>query len=288
MIIDLRYHIASLVAVFLALGLGILVGSTILSVDTLEKQQEQIAERLENHLQELREENQAVRAQVLAIEAEMELQKQFLRESLPRLVAGQLEGRRIALVQTAAYPVETELQNLLKAAGAEVVSVTTIPGGLELADHEQHLLALGEWRQVPKNELQSLVADEMARSLVEGLSPVVEYLVNERLVSIDGEYGRPFHAVVLIGGGKDPAGDAVRWLDMTMIERFQSYGLRVCGVETRGAPVSYMKEYQAKLSCTVDNVDAVPGQFTLVRVLAGQDGHYGVKDTAQRFIPPLN
>lgn len=288
MIIDLRYHIASLVAVFLALGIGILVGSSILSVDTLEKQQEQIAERLESHLKELREENQAMRAEVFAAEAEMELQKQFLRESLPRLVAGQLEGRRIALVQTAAHPVDADLSKLLKAAGAEVVSVTTIPGELELAEHEEQLLGLGEWQQVPKDGPRGLVADEIARALVEGPSPVVEYLVNEGLVSIDGEYGRPFHAVVLVGGGEDPAADTVRWLDTTMIQRFQNYGLRVCGVETRGAPVSYMKEYQAKLGCTVDNVDAVPGQFALVRVLAGLDGHFGVKNTAQRFIPALD
>lgn len=288
MIIDLRYHIASLVAVFLALGIGILVGSFILSVDTLEKQQEQIAERLENHLNELREENQAMQAEVLAAEAEVELQKQFLRETLPRLVAGQLEGRRIALVQTATYQVDTELRNLLKSAGAEVVSVTTFSGGLELAEHEQQLLALGEWQKVPKDGLQGLVADEMARALVEGPSPVVEYLVNERLVNIDGEYGRPFHAVVLVGGGKDPDTDIVHRLDMTMIQRLQGYGLRVCGVETRQAPVSYMKEYQTKLGCTVDNIDAIPGQFALVRVLAGLDGHYGVKDTAQRFIPTLD
>ena len=31
MIIDFRYHIASLAAVFLALGLGILIGSSLLS-----------------------------------------------------------------------------------------------------------------------------------------------------------------------------------------------------------------------------------------------------------------
>jgi len=51
MIIDLRYHIVSLVAVFLALGIGILVGSTVLGGDTLVKQQEELAGRLEQHLE---------------------------------------------------------------------------------------------------------------------------------------------------------------------------------------------------------------------------------------------
>jgi hypothetical protein len=35
----------------------------------------------------------------------------------------------------------------------------------------------------------------------------------------------------------------------------------------------------------VDNIDTVPGQFALVQILAGQEGHFGVKETAQRLVP---
>jgi hypothetical protein len=288
MIIDLRYHIASLVAVFLALGIGILVGSAILGVDMLTGQQEQIAERLEIHLDELRDENQAAHAEVVQLQAEMELQSQFQKGILPYLVAGRLAGRQIALVEISTYPVDHNLPGLLKMAGAEVVSITKIPGGLNLENHKSDLLSLGSWSSVSGDTLTSLLAEEVARAIVVGPSPVVKYLVDEGLIAVTGEYGRTLDTVVLVGGsGEDPEVAPVPVWGFPMIERFQGYGLLVCGVEERGAPVSQMKEFQAKLTNTVDNIDTVPGQFALVLSLAGQEGHYGVKDTAQRLMPVL-
>jgi hypothetical protein len=286
MIIDLRYHIVSLVAVFLALGIGILVGGSILGVDTLASQQELIAERLENHLNELREENRAVRAELALLENEISIYAQFHKDILPLLVAGRLEGKQVAIVEINRQPLEHNLVSLMETAGAHVVSVTTIPNGLDPVGHEKELLALGAWPQASLDQLPSLLAGAIAQSIVEGQTPLVAYLVDKQLISVVGEYGDPLDAVVLIGGGGDAeALPPVRALGFPMIERLQEYGLRICGVEEREAAVSAIKDYQVKLSCTVDNIDTVPGQFALVQILAGQEGHFGVKETAQRLVP---
>jgi hypothetical protein len=254
-------------------------------VDTLASQQEQIAERLENHLHKLREENRAVRAEMALLESEIDLHAQFQKDIFPYLVSGRLEGQQIALVEISAYPLEHNLRGLLETAGAEIVSVTTVPNGLNPKGHEANLLSLGSWPETSGEKLPGLLAGALARAIVEGPSPVVEYLVDEKLISVTGEYGRPLDAVVLVGGGDDSNSPPVRVLGFPMIERFQGYGLRVCGVEERAAPVSCIKDYQVKLAATVDNIDTIPGQFALVQVLAGRDGHYGVKDTAQRLVP---
>ncbi len=286
MIIDLRYHIVSLVAVFLALGIGILVGGSILGVDTLASQQELIAERLENHLNELREENRAVRAELALLENEISIYAQFHKDILPLLVAGRLEGKQVAIVEINRQPLEHNLVSLMETAGAHVVSVTTISNGLDPVGHEKELLALGAWPQASLDQLPSLLAGAIAQSIVEGQTPLVAYLVDKQLISVVGEYGDPLDAVVLIGGGGDAeALPPVRALGFPMIERLQEYGLRICGVEEREAAVSAIKDYQVKLSCTVDNIDTVPGQFALVQILAGQEGHFGVKETAQRLVP---
>ena len=38
---------------------------------------------------------------------------------------------------------------------------------------------------------------------------------------------------------------------------------------------------------TVDNIDTVYGQVSLVMAMYGYPGHYGIKQTADAFIPPL-
>ena len=53
--IDLKYHIASIVAVFLALGLGVIIGSTIVGDDLLVDQQQKLIERLEEQFYTLKD-----------------------------------------------------------------------------------------------------------------------------------------------------------------------------------------------------------------------------------------
>ena len=55
MIIDFRYHIASLAAVFLALGLGILVGGIFLKSDIVVSRQKELTDRLEVQIEQLRQ-----------------------------------------------------------------------------------------------------------------------------------------------------------------------------------------------------------------------------------------
>ncbi|NLB18723.1 MAG: copper transporter, partial [Syntrophomonadaceae bacterium] len=53
--IDIRYHIATLIAVFVALGVGILIGSTLVSGDVLVEQQKKMITQLETQFNVLRE-----------------------------------------------------------------------------------------------------------------------------------------------------------------------------------------------------------------------------------------
>ncbi|HAG08782.1 MAG TPA: copper transporter, partial [Desulfotomaculum sp.] len=82
MIINLRYHIASLVATFLALGIGILIGSIMLGNDTLVKQQQQLTRKLELQIEELRKKNEAVQAIMNNLEVSNDLKEQFEKQSL--------------------------------------------------------------------------------------------------------------------------------------------------------------------------------------------------------------
>jgi len=61
MILDIRYHIASLVAVFLALGLGILIGASLLDEGRLVESQEKLIVGLEKRFDTLQAERSLFR-----------------------------------------------------------------------------------------------------------------------------------------------------------------------------------------------------------------------------------
>ena len=72
--LDIRYHVASLVAVFIALGVGILIGSTLVGGDVMIEQQQKMISQLESQFNELRQR-----------ESEMEERKRISRQVNPLL-----------------------------------------------------------------------------------------------------------------------------------------------------------------------------------------------------------
>lgn len=289
MIIDLRYHITSLVAVFLALGLGILVGGIMLKSDVLVDQQKQMTDKLEIQLEQLRQKNEAVEAQVSSLQVNYKAQEEFEKQVLPLLVRGRLEECQIALVETNSYGFSDDLIAALQMAGAKVLSVTTIMGNFDQSVNREVLKARLNWKDVGESQLAARLASEVARGiLVNDNRPVLDSLVEAGAVKISGEYGKPLSGVVIIGGSREREMVKTEAVDLPLINYFLAGKIPVYAVEEADIPYSYMKEYQRKRISTVDNIDKVPGQVALVLAMAGKPGHYGVKPTAQKLLPVLD
>ncbi|MBO8127706.1 MAG: copper transporter [Peptococcaceae bacterium] len=284
MIINLRYHIASLVAVFLALGIGILVGSIIMGNNALEEQQQQLADRLEKHLTDLRRENELVRQQLGELEAVVDRQKNFAESVFPYLVAEQLKDYNIAIIETGEDAAWQELEVSLEIAGANVQSYTVFKDWTFEGVDKDAVLRLRGWDHIPDTKLVAAIAAAVAQDILSGSSPLIEYLEQENFLMRRGEYGHPIDAVVIVAG--DNGGkERLRNLDLKIIQYFRQHDIPVYGVERSDITKSCMREYQQVCVATVDNIDQIPGRFALVMALAGRNGHYGIKDSAQNLIP---
>jgi hypothetical protein len=94
--INLRYHIVSITAVFLALGIGLTLGSTFLDRVTVDNLKHQL-DTVEAQVGETRAENDSLSSRVDALED----RDSRLREELPeRLLAGHLDGVPVLVVGT--------------------------------------------------------------------------------------------------------------------------------------------------------------------------------------------
>jgi len=287
-IIDLRYHIVSLVAVFLALGIGILVGSTLLGNDALVNQQKQLTDRLQAQMEQLRQKNEAIQAQANTLEIDNNMQKQFEKQVLPVLVAGRLQGYRVAIVETSSYGFPDDLAATLREAGATVTSTTTVTSEFSAGQKEELTKKLG-WGNLSDRDLLNRMAAEAARGIVVGDNrTVIDALAEAGLLKVSGDYGVPLDGVIIMGGSQDRNMVFSDVLDLPMIDYFQSKKISVFGVEETSATYSYIPDYEKKRISTVDNIDTAPGQLALVLAMAGQPGHYGVKSTAQKLLPDLN
>lgn len=290
MIIDLRYHIASLVAVFLALAIGIAVGSVMLGNESIVWQQEKLADNLEGELRVLRMDNLQLRQKVSALQNSVHKQGDFEKGILSELVKQRLEGLQVAVVDTSNTGVSVKVVDALKLSGARIASVTTIQGNLG-AGTDSRQQKVREYLGLEDKRPEE-VAGELARQVGRGIFPgdnlaVLNLMEQEGLLKKSGEMGVPVNAVVIIGGTQeiDPEKVSAVTVDVPLVKYLTEKGLKVYGVEEVDTAISYIPVYQKLKISTVDNVDTIPGQVALVRAMQGRPGHYGVKSTAKSFLP---
>ena len=89
-VVDFRYHLVSLVAVFIALAIGIVLGAGPL--------REGISERLDDEVAELRTERTELRSELDVRSQQAEAKDEAVDLLSPRGVAGTLNGTRVAIV----------------------------------------------------------------------------------------------------------------------------------------------------------------------------------------------
>ncbi|MCL4499936.1 MAG: copper transporter [Chloroflexi bacterium] len=287
---DMRYHIVSLVAVFLALAVGIVLGSVIVDKGTLVEQQKSLVGKLEKDFADLRSEN-------ARLNGEVQRDEQYAKQSFYPLTKDRLAGQHIAVIFTS--PVDnTTKRTVLDAlhwSGATYSSVS-INQSWNLDDKNVQDKVMADVQGSPGQTLRERLLNRLADFY---LAPpadnkvLLDYaaagLIGADALPAPQPNGQPAvqpNAVLLVGGSDGK--NTVKEVDGVLIDRLKGAGkVRLVGVETSARKVSYMNAYQRSGIATVDNIDERSGQVSMIFALAGASGNFGTKPTANQPIPTM-
>lgn len=288
-----RYHALSLVAVFLALGLGILLGVNL---------GDSVVERADAGLRSsLRQDLIDARAQAREGREAVDDRDRLIASAVPALAENRLRGERIALVSVGPIPeeVESSVRQAVDVAGGRIDSMSTLPPVGEIETLGQALG--GRYAQAPDDErvLRSL-GRTVARAVL-GEDRAVRRLGRAAEERFRGDF-RGADAVVVYRSPPasdtppDPQADApadpqaearAATVEEAMFELLREEGARVVGVEELAAQESQVPFYADRRVTTVDNVDQPGGQAALVLALDGAEGRFGYKEGADAPLPEL-
>lgn len=133
-VVDIRYHLASIVAVFLALGLGILIGAALQGGKGLEQQERWLAS-LEHELQTLRRSKEESAALLREVGAERDRYKAFAAHLSEGAMRGLLDGERAALVVFGGEAAAAgRVEDVLRRSGASLVRKAAVAPAASEAD----------------------------------------------------------------------------------------------------------------------------------------------------------
>ena len=324
--IDFRYHLVSLVAVFMALAVGIVLGAGPLG--------QEISSTLEAQVRDLREERNGLRDQLGQAEAREDLKDEVLELVTPTVTANQLTGRRVALVALpgADRNLIGELQDDIAVAGGEAVVTARLED---------------RWSDPESAENRHDLAAELAPELVlptprDGEEPTAETVLAAALTGQDASVGTGAwrnamdrlseegfldttwttgqdavtsgapDSVVIITGSLSTAqveeaadGDTRLQQSLDIISAFGDLGVPTLvagsGTESYSDPVQASESPVvrgvraesaiAETVSSVDNIEGTAGQLAAVLALRwaieGQPGHWGLGTDAVAPAPEV-
>jgi hypothetical protein len=279
---DLRYHVVSLAAVFLALIIGILVGVGIASQTSVSESDRKV---LEQRIADLQRDLDGARNEADLLRRQQDAGTSYIEASYPTVMNGRLRGTRIALLFLG--PVASGLRSAVDrtvndASGPPI----TRSRALQLPVDPQAVLGA-----VP-SELGSLSLDEIGRRLgrelvAGGDTPLSDALATVIVQDSRGGSEREVDAVVVAQTAAitEPA---TRRFIAGLYAGLAGSGVPVVGVERSEEQSSRISIYKARGLSSVDSVDTAIGRVALAVLLAGgEEGQYGMKPTADAVLPSI-
>lgn len=301
--ISFRYHVVTIVAVFLALAIGLLGGAAFVQPALQEELQNQ-TDRLRRDLADRTRQIGDLREQIGALGG-------FAEAAMPYLTNGKLSATPVVLVSQVGVEDEVlaQAQESLTQAGARIL--TTVSATEELvsddpATHDQLALMLGA-PTAPAEELPGLAADALAQRFssqqVIGDDILAELLSAGFLAPVGAgpsaatldEIGADGQVVVVLSGGRgEQPVLAPEAFAVPLTGQLAGLGVPVAAGESLLSDydyVSLVRSNGTERTVTVDDLDQTIGGAALVLGLeellaTGNGGAYGVKDGAEP-LPPL-
>lgn len=259
-----KYHIATLVAIFFALTVGLVVGSLFVSP--------QIADTQKNLLRSLREK---MDGDVATLRNQSGRYQEFFLQYTPRFIRSELNGVGVAIVQVGDYPNAVgEVQEALRLAGAQTRCVLRCGKALGQADdalktaiealqQANPSLSIANDRTRVFNQLAALLTTQPGKKeALESALERGEFATIER----DAEAQAPIRCVVIVAGTGQEDSERTSLVDVPFINAMQGAGLKVLACEPEKTAASDLLTYQhSRLKIPyIERVDSDMGRCKLI------------------------
>jgi hypothetical protein len=314
-LISFRYHIFTIVAIFLAVGLGLLFGSSVV--------QPALIEDLRRQTHGLTQDLSDTRAQVGDLEAQVGA-LQEAGDILPSLDPGTLTGRSVMLVTHDAVDPRllSQARLSLSEAAVKMVAELSITDRMAVGDEPSRealaqLLEMASDTDTPT--LQARAAEVLAQRLAVGAprravtpsgSDILDDLLTANFLTatpgspsisrgdLPGIGGKDQLVIVLSGGRGEPLIDPQLFF-VPLVEGLVKRGATVAAGESVSTEYPFVPALRADGAAgdgtrmvTVDDLDFSVGGAALVLglerlLLLGQGGNYGIKAGATAALPSL-
>ena len=288
MLINMKYYIVSIGAIFIALGIGMLVGFNLNYDQEMSKQQANIISDLDKKFDNLKEKNDTLEKDLAKITEEYNKSIEFIDANFDKILVNELLDKNIGVIstnQSEDYTRDIE-ETIVKANGNIAFNIAIKNTIYDEKKLEEVSTKLGlEIKDA--NDIVTYILDSLNSTDAKVKLASLEELELIKVNDINNEY-MSYDSVVLAGGSDSKTSkDDFEKIDKFLISKLKEEKKSVVGVQKSTTTNSYIELYSNEKVSTVDNIEQKSGKLAMVMLLKDSNilGNYGILDTAQSILP---
>ncbi|WP_024620757.1 copper transporter [Metaclostridioides mangenotii] len=286
--INMKYYIVTIGAIFIALGIGILVGFNLNNNEQLSEQQANMINDLDEKFELLKDKNDSLKVDLNKSTEKYNRAVAFINKNVDKLIDSTLTGKTVGIITlNENYDLSEGITTTLDKTGAKVGF------NIVLKDSIKQTAKLKEVSQKVGVDLST--TEGAVKYITEALntedaSTKLEYLQELDVIKLNylGSNYLSYDSVILSAGddSKNAEKDFEK-LDTYLIDSFKGQNKYIVEVQNSDVKTSYVEFYSKKKVATIDNINEGSGNISLVTLLkqGNKIGNFGSSKTAESLIP---
>lgn len=286
--INMKYYIVSIGAIFISLGIGILVGYNLNYDQELSKQQASVISDLDSKFDSLKVTNDNLEKSLADLNEDYDKAIAFINDNVDSLVADKLIDKNIGIISTNQdNDYTSEIKDIITKANGNVSFDIVINNNIF---NEQKIEELSTKLNLEmKSTKDVMVYIEKILSENNATTKLRE-LEDANMIKINAlnENYQSYDSVVMAGGNNGKSGkDQYENIDKVLIETLKDKDKNIVGVQQSNTKFSYVDLYSNDKVTTIDNIDEGVGKLSLVMVLQDSNiaGKFGNLEGSDSIIP---
>lgn len=285
--INMKYYIVTIGAIFIALGIGMLVGFNLNYDQELSKQQAAIIDDLDAKFEDIKTTNDELEGKLDKKESEYKKLVNYLNQNYLVLIKDQLQGKNVGIISTTEnYDYTQDISKTITDANGSVAYDIVLKSGLTNKDKIKELdsalqLQLKTEKDVV-NYIMRCLKEENAMDKLQQLEKLemikINYLSDNYL---------DCSQVVMASGDTNESSNKFTNIDKIIIDKLKEDGKYVIGTQKSDVKFSDLENYKKDKIPTINNSQQGTGKLSLVYALRDsvEKGNFGIGDKVDSIIP---
>ena len=286
--INMKYYIVSIGAIFISLGIGILVGYNLNYDQALSEQQASIINDLDSKFNKLKDTNDSLEKSLDNLKGEYNKAIDFINKNVDSLVLNRLTDKSIGIISTNQDNNYTaSIDDIITKANGKVAFDIVLKNNIY---NEKKLEELSAKLDIEfKSTKDVMVYIEQVLS-EKSAAEKLKNLENLEIIKINvlNDNYQNYDSIVLAGGNNGKSGkEQYEKIDKVLIDTLKDKEKNIIGVQESNAKFSYIELYSQNKITTVDNIEENIGKLSLVMLLQDSSiaGEFGILDNSESILP---